>query len=76
MINPAITTAVKMLEALPETAQNQVIEHMREYIATLRDEQQWDAQFQYTQPRLSKAAQQARQQIAEGKAQPLDIEQL
>jgi translation initiation factor 2B subunit (eIF-2B alpha/beta/delta family) len=76
MINPAITTAVKMLEALPEKAQNQVVEHMREYIATLRDEQQWDAQFQYTQTQLLKAARQARQQIAEGKAQPLDIDQL
>ncbi len=36
MTSPAIATVVKMLEALPETTQNQVVEHLREYIVEIK----------------------------------------
>jgi len=36
MASPTIATVVKMLEALPETTQNQVVEHLREYIAEVK----------------------------------------
>ena len=68
----AIATVTKMMETLPEPAQGRVIEHLREYIATLRDELKWDEAFQATQPQLIAAARRARQEIAEGKAQPMD----
>jgi hypothetical protein len=65
-----------MLESLPEITQKQVVEHLREYIATIRDEAQWDKQFQNEQAQLTKAARKAKEQIAAGRAQPLDVTQL
>ncbi|MBX7246630.1 MAG: hypothetical protein K1X53_14130 [Candidatus Sumerlaeaceae bacterium] len=59
---PAITTVTKMLESLPEPAQDQVAEHLREYIEDMRDDQQWDAAFAKTQPGLVDAARRARAQ--------------
>lgn len=35
MSSPAITTIVKMLEPLPNDLQERVVEHLREYIATI-----------------------------------------
>lgn len=75
-MSTAIVTAVKMLEALPETAQNQVVEHLREYIAEMQDDVEWDIQFQRTQRQLVAAAQQAKQEIATGLAEPMDYDQL
>ena len=76
MASPAITTVVTMMEFLPIDLQEQVADHLREYIADLQDEQQWDASFKKTQDSLIAAARKARQEIAEGKAAPLDYEQL
>jgi methionine salvage enolase-phosphatase E1 len=38
MESNAITTITKMLESLPENLQNQVVEHLREYIAEIKEE--------------------------------------
>jgi len=53
-----------------------MIKHLREYIADLRDEAQWNDSFSQTQGKLIEAARQVRKEIAEGKATPLDIETL
>lgn len=71
-----ITTVTKMLESLPESAQDQVVEHLREYIENLRDEIKWNDAFEKTETKLIAAARRARQEIAEGKATPMDYEQL
>lgn len=76
MSSTAIATVLKMMESLPETLQDQVAEHLREYIADLQDELQWDTSFKKTQQQLSAAAQHAKREIAEGKALPLDLNQL
>ena len=76
MSSSAITTIVKMVESLPEPAQVLVVEHLREYIADLEDEHEWDQQFQNTQAQLIAAARRAKAESAQGKAQPLDYEQL
>ena len=72
----AVMTLVKMVESLPDTAQEQVVEHLREYIATLQDELQWNATFKKTQSQLIAAARRAKQEIAEGRATPLEHRQL
>ena len=74
MSSSAIATLVKIMESLPETLQDKVVEHLREYIEDLRDEEQWNLSFQNTQKSLIVAAQRAKQEISEGKAQPLDID--
>jgi hypothetical protein len=76
MTSPAIETVTKMLESLPETVQDQVVEHLREYLADLQDELQWDSLFKRTQPQLVAAARRAKQEIAEGHAQALDYDEL
>ena len=76
MTSTAIATVTTMLESLPEATQDQVVKHLREYLADLQDELQWDSLFRRTQPQLIAAARRAKQEIAKGQAQPLDYEEL
>jgi predicted ATPase len=71
-MSTAITTVVKMLEALPGTTQEQVVEHLREYIAELKDEAEWDAQFERTQEQLVAAARKVKAETATGGATPMN----
>ncbi len=72
----AIATAIKMLESLPEPAQAQVVEHLREYIADLEDELRWESAFERTESQLIATARKAKEQISEGQAQPMDYDAL
>ncbi|MBE9203991.1 hypothetical protein IQ218_11760 [Synechocystis salina LEGE 06099] len=76
MSSENIATVTKMLESLPETTQTQLIEHLREYIASLQDELERDNLVSKTQHNLVQAARKAKQEIAEGKSQLMDYEQL
>ena len=76
MASTAITTVIKMIESLPEASQEQVVAHLRDYIEDLQDERQWDASFRRTQQQLMAAAQRAKREIAEGRATPMDYDQL
>jgi hypothetical protein len=76
MSSAAITTVVKMMESLPPELQDQIVEHLREYLGELQDELEWNNSFQRTQSKLVAAAQQAQQEIAEGKAAPMDYDRL
>lgn len=58
----------RMLESLPERVQEQVLEHVREYIEDLRNEEVWSESFSRTRGRVAAAARQARKEIGEGKA--------
>ena len=76
MSSTAIVTMTKMIEALPESAQNQAVEYLREYISELQDEIQWDELFNESQSQLIAAAKQAKKEIAAGKSTPMNFEQL
>jgi len=76
MSSTAITTMVRMMESLPETTQQQVVEHLREYLEDIQDEARWDKAFEKTRPQLTAAARRAKQEIAAGQAKPLDVDQL
>ena len=76
MASNAITTMTRMMETLPDALQNQIVEHLREYIAELQDELRWEASFNRTQDQLIAAARRAKQEIAEGKAEPMDLDRL
>ena len=73
MPSTAIATVEKML---PEEMQERVVEHLREYILDLQDELQWDKLFKRTQDKLIAAARRAKEEIAAGKAEPMDFERL
>jgi gamma-glutamyl:cysteine ligase YbdK (ATP-grasp superfamily) len=72
MASAAIATAIKMIESLPQDAQDRVIEHLREYLEDLKDERRWDRTFKKSQPQLTTAAERARKEIAEGLSKPLN----
>ncbi len=76
MTSTAIVTMTKMMESLPESAQEQAVEYLRDFIADMQDEKEWDALFEKTQNQLVAAARKAREEIRAGKAQPMDYEQL
>ncbi len=76
MGSASIATVVKMLEMLPEAAQDDIVEHLREYIAEKRDELRWDRSFKRTQGQLVAAARRAKEEIAAGKASPMDYDRL
>jgi hypothetical protein len=76
MESTATVTMKKMLETLPEQFQNRVLEYMREYIEDIQEETKWAESFSKSQSNLISAARQARKEINEGKAVPLDVERL
>lgn len=76
MSSPAITTVVKMMETLPEATQQQVVEHLYEYLADIQDDIRWNETFEKTKAQLVAAARRAKQEIAAGKAKPLELDEL
>jgi hypothetical protein len=76
MATPALTTILKMIENLPDSRQNQVAEHLREYIADLEDQEKWDKAFAKTQKKLAYKTRQAEKQIAEGKSERMGFNRL
>jgi len=76
MPSASTTTLIKMLESLPEPLQERVLEHVQDYIVDLKDELKWNDAFAGSQDKLVAAARQAREEIAHGKATPLDLEEL
>jgi len=75
MVTPAVNTILKMIEQLPESEQDRVVEHLREYLAGLEDEEKWNAAFAKSQDKLVYVAREARKQVAEGKAKPMDFKE-
>ena len=61
MSSRAIATLVKIMESLPETLQDKVVEHLQKYLEELRDQDQGNLSFQNTQQSLIVAAQRAKQ---------------
>ena len=58
-----------MMESLPEIRQEQVVDHLREYLLDLEDEFRWDESFKRTQGKLSEVANQVRNDIEETKTE-------
>lgn len=76
MSSAALNTIVKMIESLPNDLQEQVAEHIREYIIDLEDEARWESSFKKPQNKLVAAARKAKQAIAEGQSTPMDYNRL
>lgn len=76
MASTAIITLTKMMETLPEPAQEQAVEYLRGFIAEMQDETRWDALFEKTQTQLVAAARKAKKEIAAGHTKPMDYDQL
>jgi hypothetical protein len=75
-MNKATETAVKMIESLPENAQDRVVEELRALVEDARDEAKWADLFAKRKDGLIGAARKARKEIAEGKASDMDFDKL
>jgi hypothetical protein len=69
-------TAIKLLERLPEEAQVQVLEALRQLVAEANDDAQWDELFGKSQNLLAAAARNARAEVTAGNAAPMDFDKL
>ena len=49
-----------MMESLPEPAQNQVVDHLRDYLLELHDDIHWDELFKRSQLKLAELARRAK----------------
>lgn len=76
MSTAAIATVVKMMSELPEPAQEQVADRLREYLLDFQDDLRWDSLFKRTRPQLRAAARRAKEEIAAGKSSPMDYDRL
>ena len=76
MSSEALAAIEKMLEPLPDRAQQEIVEHLREYIAEMQSESRWEHLYQEHSAGLEKMARLAKQQIAAGKARPLNVDEL
>jgi len=52
MVSESIATVIRMMESLPEPAQDRVAEHLRDYLLEIQDELRWDDSFKKTQSGL------------------------
>jgi hypothetical protein len=69
-------TAIKLLERLPEEAQVQVLEALRQLVAEANDDAQWDELFRRSPNPLAAAARNARAEVTAGNATPMDFDKL
>ncbi len=76
MTSATTETLLKILDTLPKTLQERTLEHVREHIQDLREEQQWQESFDRTQDALTVTTQKARKEIAERKTTPIDMDSL
>ena len=75
-MSKATETATKMIESLPESVQDRVVEELRILVEDVREETKWDALIENKKGRLVGAARKARKEIAAGKATDMDFDKL
>jgi hypothetical protein len=71
----AIETAIKLLETLPESAQEHLVEELRRLAVEAQDEAKWDEQFGRSSE-LKAATRKAREEIKQGKASDMEFNEL
>ena len=76
MENITLRTINKMLQSLPEKRQEQVLNHLYEYITELYDEIKWDLLFKNSEKEISRIVRQVRQEIKEGNIEDFDYDRL
>jgi len=75
-MSKATETVVKMIESLPEKAQERVVEELRDLVEDARDEGRWDDLFERKKAGLVAAARKTRKDVAAGKASDMDYDKL
>lgn len=72
----AMAKIIKMIESLPEKLQEDVMEHLRNYIEEIKDESKWNDSFGKSHNKLTAAAKKARKEVQDGKSEPMNLKKL
>lgn len=64
------------LKSLPEEIGERMVEYIIQHFEEIESEAHWDAQFEKSSGRLAEMARQAKEEMAEGKAEMMDYERL
>jgi len=75
-MSKAAETITRMIESLPESAQERIVAELRALVEDARDEARWDDLIAKKKGGLVAAARKARKEIAEGKASEMDFDKL
>ena len=65
-----------MLESLPENKQEQVLNHLYNYITELQDEIKWDLLFKNSEKEISRIAREVKEEIKKGNIEDFDYDRL
>jgi len=71
-----LNTINKMLESLPENKQEQVLNHLYNYITELQDEIKWDLLFKKSEKEISRIAREVKEEIKKGNIEDFDYDRL
>ncbi|GAB6163487.1 hypothetical protein JCM12298_26470 [Desulfothermus naphthae] len=76
MKGTTLNTINKMLESLPENKQEQVLNHLYNYITELQDEIKWDLLFKKSEKEISRIAREVKEEIKKGNIEDFDYDRL
>lgn len=69
-------TITKMIESLPKSVQERVLEEIKPIISEALDEAEWQMEFEGSQENLVSIARKVKREIKAGKAEPMDYDKL
>ena len=69
-------TITKMIESLPKSVQERVLEEIKPLISEALDEAEWQMEFEGSQENLVSIARKVKREIKAGRAEPMDYEKL
>ena len=69
-------TITKMIESLPKSVQERVLEEIKPIISEALDEAEWQMEFEGSQENLVSIARKVKRAIKAGRAEPMDYEKL
>ena len=71
-----LNTINRMLESLPEDKQEQVLNHLYDYITELQDEIKWDLLFKSSEKEISLIAKEIKEKIKKGSIEDFNYDRL
>ncbi|NCB40067.1 MAG: hypothetical protein EOM80_15000 [Erysipelotrichia bacterium] len=72
----AMAKIVKMLESLPEQVQEDVMDHLRQYIEEIKDESKWNDSFGKSHNKLAAAAKKSRKEFQDCRSESMNLKKL
>jgi hypothetical protein len=69
-------TISRMIEILPQEAQERLLDRFLPIISEISDEIEWDTVFEDTKDKLASIAKRVKKEVVQGKTEPMDYGRL